>query len=292
MRPWSACPWRPKDEAPSRQSHGAATDTVGNAGRMRSESIETVIVGGGQAGLALSHELQSAGREHVVLERGRTVERWRSERWDSLTLLSPNWMTRLPGQHYDGADPDGFMARDEVVGFFERYAHGFDAPVHEGVNVQTVDRLNNGRFAIRTDRGLWSADNVVVATGMFQRPRMPAWSASLPRDVLQLHSSHYRHPGLLPSGAVLVVGSGASGFQIAEELNHHGRQVFFSVGRHERPPRRYRGKDTMWWLEQMGVFDQVTAAPEDRWQHPTSTPPAMLPPSPALTGGGGGHDLN
>jgi putative flavoprotein involved in K+ transport len=259
---------------------------------MHYRSIETVIVGGGQAGLALSHELQLAGREHVVLERGRSVERWRNERWDSLTLLSPNWMTRLPGQHYDGADPDGFMPRDDVVNFFERYAASFNAPVHEGVNVTSVQHREAGGYIVRTDHGDWRTDNVVVATGMFQCPRLPAWSSDIPGHVLQIHSSHYRRPGLLPPGAVLVVGSGASGFQIAEELERHGRRVFFSVGRHERPPRRYRGKDTMWWLEQMGVFDQVTAAPEDRWQHPTSTPPTMLPPSPALTGVGGGHDLN
>src|SRR5262252_9934524 len=183
MRPWSACPWRPKDEAPSRQSHGAATDTVGNAGRMRSESIETVIVGGGQAGLALSHELQSAGREHVVLERGRTVERWRSERWDSLTLLSPNWMTRLPGQHYNDSDPDGFMSRDEVVHFFEGYARSFGAPVHEGVNVLSVDRTDTGRYFVKTDRGVWRANNVVIATGMFQRPRVPGWSTNIPGQI-------------------------------------------------------------------------------------------------------------
>jgi putative flavoprotein involved in K+ transport len=259
---------------------------------MQYQSVETVIVGGGQAGLALSHELRRAGREHFVLERGRTVERWRSERWDSLTLLSPNWMTRLPGKHYDGPDPNGFMARGEVVNFFLNYARGFRAPVYEGVNVLSVDREERGRYVVLTDRGTWHANNVVVATGMFQRPRMPAWSRNVPGEVQQLHSSRYRAPGLLPPGAVLVVGSGASGFQIAEELNHRGRQVFFSVGRHERPPRRYRGKDTMSWLDQMGIFDQVTASPTDHWQQSSGAPPAMVPPSPALTGVGGGHDLN
>jgi putative flavoprotein involved in K+ transport len=259
---------------------------------MHYRSIETVIVGGGQAGLALSFELQLASREHVVLERGRSVERWRSERWDSLTLLSPNWMTRLPGQHYAGADPDGFMPRDDVVRFFERYAASFNAPVREGVNVSSVEPREAGGYIVSTDHGDWRTNNVVIATGMFQRPRLPALSTDIPSSVFQVHSSHYRNPGLLPPGAVLVVGSGASGFQIAEELERHGRRVFFSVGRHERPPRRYRGKDTMWWLEQMGVFDQVTATPADRWQHATSTPAATLPPSPALTGVGGGHDLN
>jgi putative flavoprotein involved in K+ transport len=260
--------------------------------RSISESIETVIVGGGQAGLALSHELQSAGREHVVLERGRTVERWRSERWDSLTLLSPNWMTRLPGQHYDGPDPDGFMLRDEVVRFFERYVASLRARVHEGVTVESVGTRDDGAFDVGTDHGSWRARNVVVATGMFQLPQLPAWGAKLPSTVLQLHSSHYRGPAQLPPGAVLVVGSGASGFQIAEELNHHGRRVFFSLGRHERPPRRYRGKDVMGWLEQMGVFDQVTSSPTDRWQRANGASEAKLPPSPALTGVAGGHDLD
>jgi putative flavoprotein involved in K+ transport len=255
-------------------------------------SIDTIIVGGGQAGLALSHELQLAGREHVVFERGRSVERWRSERWDSLTLLSPNWMTRLPGQHYDGAEPNGFMPRDDVVRFFERYAASFKAPVHEGVTVLRVDQVDAGGYLITTDRGIWRAKNVVIATGMFQSPRLPTWSTTIPKQVYQVHSSHYRNPGLLPPGAALVVGSGASGFQIAEELERHGHRVFFSVGRHERPPRRSRGKDTMSWLEQMGVFDQITATPADRWQHANSIPPAKLPPSPALTGVGGGHDLN
>jgi putative flavoprotein involved in K+ transport len=259
---------------------------------MDHQTVETVIVGGGQAGLALSHELRSAGHEHVILERGRSVERWRSERWDSLTLLSPNWMTRLPGQHYSGADPDGFMARDAVVNFFETYARSFGAPVYEGVNVLRVDRTDCGRFSIETDGGNWQATNVVIATGMFQHASLPAWSQEIPPSVYQLHSSQYRNPRGLPPGAVLVVGSGASGFQIAEELNHHGRQVFFSLGRHERPPRRYRGKDTMWWLEQMGIFDQVTATPADRWHQPTAGQSATVPPSPALTGVGGGHDMD
>jgi putative flavoprotein involved in K+ transport len=184
------------------------------------------------------------------------------------------------------------MARDEVVNFFESYAWSFDAPVHEGVNVLAIDRTDGGRYSIRTDHGVWQAVNVAIATGMFQHPSVPAWSQEIPPAVFQQHSSHYSKPGALPPGAVLVIGSGASGFQIAEELNHHGRQVFFSVGRHERPPRRYRGRDTMWWLEQIGVFDQVTATPTDRWQQPVASPPAMVPPSPALTGVRGGHDLD
>jgi putative flavoprotein involved in K+ transport len=256
------------------------------------ESIDTVIVGGGQAGLALSHELARAGREHVVLERARLVERWRSERWDSLTLLSPNWMTRLPGWHYAGPDPDGFMHRDEVVGFYERYAASFAAPVHTGVTVASVDVDDGGRgYLVTTDRDTWRARNVVVATGMFQQPRLPAWASQLSPDIMQVHSSRYRNPRQLALGAVLVVGSGASGFQIAEELNRHGRRVYFSLGRHERLPRRYRGHDVMWWLDRMGIFDQLASTPTDHWQH-ASAASAASPPSPALTGVDGGHDLD
>jgi putative flavoprotein involved in K+ transport len=257
------------------------------------ESIDTLIVGGGQAGLALSHELARAGREHVVLERARLVERWRSERWDSLTLLSPNWMTRLPGCHYGGPDPDGFMHRDEVVGFYEAYATSFAAPVRTGVTVTSVDVDDGARgYRVATSHGTWRARRVVVATGMFQQPRFPAWASQLPPDIMQVHSSRYRNPRQLAPGAVLVVGSGASGFQIAEELNRQGRRVYFSLGRHERLPRRYRGHDVMWWLDRMGIFDQLAAAtPTDHWQHATASPSGS-PPSPALTGVDGGHDLD
>jgi putative flavoprotein involved in K+ transport len=257
------------------------------------ESIETLIVGAGQAGLALSHELAGAGREHVLLERGRTVERWRSERWDSLTLLSPNWMTRLPGQHYDGDDPNGFMHHQSVVQFFESYAASFSAPVQQGIAVRAIDHdPDRTGYVVSTTHGrTWHAHNVVVATGMFQRPHIAGWGAELPPDIAQVHSSGYRNPDQLPPGAVLVVGSGASGFQIAEELQRHGRRVFFSVGRHERPPRRYRGRDVMSWIEQMGIFDQAAATPADHWQHPGSGP-TVAPPSPALTGVDGGHDLD
>jgi putative flavoprotein involved in K+ transport len=272
-----------------RMRDGAVRPAVEDASM---DSIETLIVGGGQAGLALSYELTRAGREHVVLERARLVERWRSERWDSLTLLSPNWMTRLPGWHYAGSDPDGFMHRDEVVGFYEAYAAAFAAPVQTEVNVTSVDvDTSRGDYLVATDRGTWRARNVVVATGMFQQPRLPGWSSQLPPAIVQVHSSHYRNPYQLPPGAVLVAGSGASGFQIAEELNRQGRRVYFSLGRHERLPRRYRGHDVMWWLDQMGIFDQLAATPTDHWQHASAARSAS-PPSPALTGVGGGHDLD
>ncbi len=248
------------------------------------EQVETVIVGGGQAGLSLSHELVRAGREHVVLERGRLVERWRSERWVSLTLLSPNSLTRLPGHHYRGPDPDGFMGRDEVVRFFEDYAASFDPPVQTGVTVIAVDVDDGvGGYLVRTDRGDIRARNVVLATGTFQKPRLPQAARDFPPDIVQVHSSAYRNPEQLPPGAVLVVGSGASGFQIAEELNARGRRVYFSLGRQFLLPRRYRGQDILVWGEMVGLWEQAPPPP---------APGSRGTTSPALTGVGGGHDLD
>ena len=248
------------------------------------EQVDTVIVGGGQAGLSLSHELVQAGREHVVLERGRVVERWRSERWDSLTLLSPNQLTRLPGYRYQGPDPDGFMARDEVVHFFEAYVASFRPPVQTGITVTAVDPGDGtGAYRVQTDQGAFKARNVVLATGLFQKPRLPQVARDLPRDIAQVHSSAYRNPDQLPPGAVLVVGSGASGFQIAEELVARGRRVYFSLGRQFLLPRRYRGRDILLWGEMVGLWEQAPPPP---------APGSRGTTSPALTGVGRGHDLD
>jgi putative flavoprotein involved in K+ transport len=232
--------------------------------RHPSEHVETVIIGGGQAGLALSACLGQLGREHVVLERGRLAERWRSERWDSLTLLSPNWMTQLPGFGYDGNDPDGFVGRDAVVQLLEDYAAAFQAPLRCGVNVTSVQpQTGVARYLVHTTdlaRGTTTpiaARNVVVATGAFQHPRIPPLSATLPAGLVQLSSRDYRNPAQLPPGAVLVVGSGGSGSQIADELCEHGRRVYLSVGRCQRWPRRYRGRDIWNWLRDMGILDAV-----------------------------------
>lgn len=245
---------------------------------------DIVVIGGGHAGLAVSKLLTDAGAEHVVLDQSTVAARWRDERWDSFTLLTPNWATWLPGWHYDGDAPDGFMSRDQVVAYFERYARSFGAPVREGVQVR---RLVAGDHAYRleTSAGELAAQQVIVATGPFQRPRLPGWSARLPEHVRQLHSSQYRCPGALPPGAVLIVGSGPSGQQIAEDLQRAGRTVYICVGRHRRVPRRYRGRDYYWWYELGGYYERTADdLPADR--------PRGDGVAPVLTGFGGGHDLD
>jgi putative flavoprotein involved in K+ transport len=248
------------------------------------EHVGTVVVGAGHAGLAISNLLSAQGNEHVVLERGRVAERWRNQRWDSFTLLTPNWATWLPNWHYDGAEPHGFMGRDEIVSYFERYAGSFAAPVREGVEVQALEAANGDGYRLRTGDGELLARTVVVATGPMQAPRLPAWSSELPADVVQLHSNAYRSPEQLPEGAVLVVGAGPSGQQIADDLLRGGRRVFVAVGRHRRVPRRYRGRDHYWWLEHGGFYERTAA----------DVPPEARRPgvAPALTGFDGGRDLD
>jgi putative flavoprotein involved in K+ transport len=213
-------------------------------------AIETVIIGAGQAGLALSRLLTGAGHDHVVLERGRVGERWRSERWDSLALLTPNWANRLP--HDDApADPDGYASGDAFVSTLERYAWSFGAPVRERTTVTAVERGADG-LSVRTTGGDWRACNVVVASGECAVPAVPWFATSAPESIVQLHASRYRAPAALPPGGVLVVGGGPSGHQIADELARAGRRVVFSVGRHARIVRRYRGHDIWAWLDALG----------------------------------------
>jgi putative flavoprotein involved in K+ transport len=224
--------------------------------------VQTLIVGAGQAGLAISRSLTSLGHDHLVVDRGHVGERWRSERWDSFTLLTPNWQTRLPGFQYAGGDPAGFMTRDQVVGFLSSYARSFDAPVHAGVTVTGVDPAPLG-WLVHTDVDRYHATNVVIATGHYDRPLIPPQAADLPRSVHQVHTTDYRNPERLPSGAVLVVGAGPSGQQIADELACAGRKVFIAVGRHRPLPRRYRGHDVYWWMDRMGMLDRtVDTLPE------------------------------
>lgn len=213
----------------------------------------TIIIGGGQAGLAMSRALTDRGIVHRVLERGRIGERWRTERWDSLRLLTPRWMSRLPGWSYRGPDPDGYMAMDEVVRTFEDYARSFDAPVEEGCTVVSVEREHDG-YRVETDRGTWYAANVVIATGYCQVPHVPAMAAGLPEDVVQVVPSRYRNPGQLPAGPVLVVGASSTGIQLAAEIHASGRPVTVAVGRHIRLPRTYRGRDILAWLDTMGIL--------------------------------------
>ena len=194
------------------------------------ERIEVVIVGAGQAGLAVSRELTEAGIAHVVLERGRVGQTWRG-RWDSFCLVTPNWFLQLPGYPYEGDDPDAFMLRDEVVAYLERYAAGFEAPVREGIEVTALSSGPDGGFLLETSAGEIMAGTVVLSTGAYQRPHRPAGAATLPEDLHQIDVEDYRNPAELPSGPVLVVGSGQSGCQIAEELHRAGREVFLACGR-------------------------------------------------------------
>lgn len=244
------------------------------------ERIETVIIGGGQAGLAMSYHLQQLGREHVVLERGRIAERWRSERWDALAFQLPNWMMRLPDYSYDGGDPDGFTNRDGVVRFIEQYARRIAPPIRCGIRVTGLEESGTGRLLVRTDHFNLEASNVVVATGPYQEPFIPSFSVALPIGTHQLSASRYTNPFQLPVGGVLVVGAGGSGCQIAEDLSQAGRVVYLSVGRHRRVPRRYRGKDYGWWSENTGNTERTV----------DNIPPDFLPP--LLTGVNGGHDVD
>lgn len=228
---------------------------------MTLETIDTLVVGGGQAGIAMSEHLGRAGIPHLVLERARIAERWRSERWDSLVANGPAWHDRFPGLDFPGGDGEAFIPKEKVADYFVQYAEQIGAPLRCGVEVTSVRRLEGRRgFRVETSDGPIEARNVVAATGPFQRPVMPDVIAA--RDSLhQIHSNAYRNPGQLPEGAVLVVGAGSSGVQIADELSRAGRKVYLSVGPHDRPPRRYRGRDFVWWLGVLGKWDLAAQEP-------------------------------
>jgi len=220
--------------------------------------------------LAMSYHLRQRGREHIVLERRRVAERWRTERWDSLRFQLPNAWLALPGKPYAGTDPNGFTHHADVVQFILDYAAEIAAPVRTGVDVTRLSAGDNGGYALDTTAGPIGARHVVLATGPFQRPLIPDYSRAVPPDVYQTEAAHYRNPAELPLGAVLVVGTGNSGCQIADELLRNGRRVFLAVSRHSRAPRRYRGKDIIWWYEQLGRFDvNVDSFPGRRYP-PTS----------------------
>jgi putative flavoprotein involved in K+ transport len=244
---------------------------------------EAIIVGAGQAGLAVSRCLVAARIDHVLLERGRIAQRW-TERWDSLRLLSPNWMTRLPGWTPADSDPNGFMSRDQVIEHLRSYASSFGAPVEEETTVLSVDREGE-LWRVETDRGTWAAPNVVIATGHCQKTRVPAFARDLPPDIAQIKTSDYRNPDQLPPGGVLVVGASASGIQLANELRNAGRHVVLSVGRHTRLPRRYRGKDILYWLDRTGSFERPLSDMPDPVE-------AMREPSLQLVGNEQGANLD
>ncbi len=242
---------------------------------------DIVVIGGGQAGLAMSAVLQRRGLEHVVLERGQVGGRWRTERWDSLRFQFPNWSLELPGYAYAGDEPDGFAHWHEILCIIEEYAAAARAPLREHTEVTEL-RTDDRGFALSVPDGTIHANQVVVATGPFQRPRVPEMSQGVAPSVLQTDPTQYRRGEELPDGAVLVIGSGASGCQIGDELLRAGRTVFLSVSRHRRAPRRYRGKDVYWWLERMGRFAQtIDTLPGREW-----------PPSTVVTGVSGGYDVN
>ena len=223
--------------------------------------IDTLVVGAGQAGVAMSEHLSALGVPHLVLERDRIAERWRTGRWDSLVANGPAWHDRFPSLEFDDLSPDGFASKERVADYFEAYARKFKAPIRTGVDVTSVER-NVGRpgFTVQTSEGVIEANRVVAATGPFQRPVIPA-IAPTEGPFTQLHSADYRNPQQLPEGAVLVVGAGSSGAQIADELQRAGRQVYLSVGAHDRPPRAYRNRDFCWWLGVLGEWDQSTMKP-------------------------------
>jgi putative flavoprotein involved in K+ transport len=247
---------------------------------MSVEKVDTLVIGGGQAGLAMSEHLSRRALSHLVLERDRIAESWRSRRWDSLVANGPAWHDRFPGLIFSGIDQDSFASKERIVGYFEKYAEQIAAPLRCGVEVRALREKSDGSgLQAETTQGLIEANHVVVATGPFQRPLVPPLVPS-GAGIVQIHSSLYRNPDQLPRGAALVVGAGSSGVQIADELLRAGRRVYLSVGPHNRPPRRYRGRDFCWWLGVLGKWD---AKPVDsETEHVTI----------AVSGARGGHTVD
>jgi Predicted flavoprotein involved in K+ transport len=240
------------------------------------ESLTTVVIGAGHAGLAASHFLSAASIDHVVLERGDVANSWRHERWDSLRLLTPNWCSRLPGYAYDGPDPDGYMTVGEVVAFIDRFATVCGAPVRTQTAVTSVRRVDGG-YHVTTSQGELRCRTVVIASGACNRPAVPPFADAVPPDIEQLTPFDYRDPSQLPDGGVLVVGASATGVQLADEIRRSGRPVILSVGEHVRMPRTYRGRDVLWWMDSAGVWDQRHDEIEDLTR-------ARRLPSPQLVG--------
>jgi len=244
---------------------------------------QVVVVGAGQAGLAVSHELKAASIDHVVLERRRMGHTWRS-RWDSFCLVTPNWTMSLPGFPYDGHEPEGFVPRDDIVRYLERYADSFSPPIREGVEVQRLEAGTGGGFRLTTSAGEMESKMVVLATGAYQRPHRPPIATAMPRKLLVIDAEDYTNPGRLPPGRVLVVGSGQTGCQLSEDLHIAGREVFLACGRAPWTPRRVDGRDIVTWLNQTTFFDAPLSA--------LTSPLARLTANVQATGRAGGHDLH
>ena len=245
-------------------------------GRGVARTTAAVVIGAGHAGFAMSHCLAARGIDHVVLERGEVANSWRTERWDSLRLLTPNWQSRLPGYGYRGDDPDGFRTMPEVVDFIAGYARAIGAPVRTGTRVTAV-REDDGAYLVATDRGTWRARTVVLATGACNVADVPPLAAAVPPSVLSLTPMQYRNPDQLPDGGVLVVGASATGIQLADEIHRSGRPVTLAVGEHIRVPRTYRGRDIQWWMDASGVLDE-------RWDQIEDLERARRVPSLQLVG--------
>lgn len=249
------------------------------------ETVDVLVVGAGQAGLATSYYLTQQGRDHIVLEQDSVAESWRSSRWDSFCLVTPNWTVQLPGFPYQGPDLDGFMTKDEILDYFDRYVASFHPPVRARTRVTSLERrAGEAGFQVLTESASFYAREVVVATGSYQRPRLPDVAAKLPPELFQIHSSEYKNPDKLPLGAVLVVGTGQSGTQIAEELHGAGRDVFLSVSSCGRVPRRYRGRDTILWGVKAGALDRTVDT--------LKSPMERFACHPHVSGTEGGHDIN
>ena len=245
-----------------------------------------IVVGGGQAGLSISYCLKNKGIDHIIFEKNYIAYSWQEKRWDTFCLVTPNWQCTLPGYHYPGSDSDGFMQRDEIVKYIKDYAKSFDPPIKEGVEVFSVTKNNSqGLFEITSSIGNYTADQVVVATGSYHQPKIPRIAAKLAEEILQLHSSEYKNPQCLPEGDVLVVGSGQSGCQIAEDLHLAGRKVHLCVGGAPRSPRSYRGKDVVDWLDKLGYYDLSI----DEHSDPESV---RNKTNHYLTGRDGGHEID
>src|SRR6202012_3303935 len=226
------------------------------AHRARAEGHYSVLViGGGQAGLSVSYYLKQAGIDHLVIEKNTVTHTWRTQRWDAFCLVTPNWQCALPGYPYSGDDPHGFMKKDEIIEYLDGFIKSVDAPVLEHTEVKRISRDGEGVFSVGTSQGQFTADQVVVASGGYHTPIVPRMAERLPRSIVQIQSSEYRNPQSMPEGAVLVVGSGQSGAQIAEDLNLAGRKVYLCVGDAPRVARRYRGKDVVKWLDEMNYYE-------------------------------------
>lgn len=250
---------------------------------MPREQVEVVVIGAGQAGLAVSHELTGLGVDHVVLERGEIGETWRN-RWDSFCLVTPNWSVRLPGRPYDGTDPDGFMPRDQIVAYLQQYAASFRSPVQEHIEIRSLSARDSYGFVVETTLRSYEARSLVLATGAYQRSHRPHGADTLPTSLLQIDVEDYSNPTELPPGRVLIIGSGQSGCQIAEELDASGREILLACGRAPWAPRRIGDRDVVWWLLESGFFDaSISSLPG---------PEARLNANLLTTGHDGGRDLH